>query len=177
MVEKKDVNECKEYNALKFKTMIMTGNNIDQKIDNETNKEELDDFLMKEMANNKKQPWAKLSKTDKIKKLKKYIVDVLKQKHDLTDIERSNLKRFMLNLLDRKKMTKNSEIDYDEENGIIKDIYIISFDQTTRKFSINKTPTSSSKKSVSTKKKTMKKKDNKEKVNKEKVNKEKIDTI
>ena len=144
--------------------MIMTGNNIEQKIDNETNKEELDDFLMKEMANNKKQPWSKLSKTDKIKKLNKYIVDVLKQKHDLTDIERSNLKRFMLNLLDRKKMTKNSEIDYDEETGIIKDIYIISFDQATRKFSINKTPTSSSKKSVSTKKKTMKKKDNKEKI-------------
>jgi len=164
MVEKKDVNECKEYNALKYKTMIMTGNNIEQKIDNETNKEELDDFLMKEMANNKKQPWSKLSKTDKIKKLNKYIVDVLKQKHDLTDIERSNLKRFMLNLLDRKKMTKNSEIDYDEETGIIKDIYIISFDQATRKFSINKTPTSSSKKSVSTKKKTMKKKDNKEKI-------------
>ena len=116
------------------------------------------------MANNKKQPWSKLSKTDKIKKLNKYIVDVLKQKHDLTDIERSNLKRFMLNLLDRKKMTKNSEIDYDEETGIIKDIYIISFDQATRKFSINKTPTSSSKKSVSTKKKTMKKKDNKEKI-------------
>lgn len=164
MVEKKDVNECKEYNALKYKTMIMTGNNIEQKIDNETNKEELDDFLMKEMANNKKQPWSKLSKTYKIKKLNKYIVDVLKQKHDLTDIERSNLKRFMLNLLDRKKMTKNSEIDYDEETGIIKDIYIISFDQATRKFSINKTPTSSSKKSVSTKKKTMKKKDNKEKI-------------
>lgn len=164
MAEKKDVNECKEYNALKYKTMIMTGNNIEQKIDNETNKEELDDFLMKEMANNKKQPWSKLSKTDKIKKLNKYIVDVLKQKHDLTDIERSNLKRFMLNLLDRKKMTKNSEIDYDEETGIIKDIYIINFDQATRKFSIHKTPTSSSKKSVSTKKKTMKKKDNKEKI-------------
>lgn len=164
MVEKKDINECKEYNALKYKTMIMTGNNIEQKIDNETNKEELDDFLMKEMANNKKQPWSKLSKTDKIKKLNKYIVDVLKQKHDLTDIERSNLKRFMLNLLDRKKMTKNNEIDYDEETGIIKDIYVISFDQATRKFSINKTPSSSSKKSVSTKKKTIKKKDNKEKI-------------
>lgn len=164
MVEKKDINECKEYNALKYKTMIMTGNNIEQKIDNETNKEELDDFLMKEMANNKKQPWSKLSKTDKIKKLNKYIVDVLKQKHDLTDIERNNLKRFMLNLLDRKKMTKNNEIDYDEETGVIKDIYVISFDQVSRKFSINKTPTTNSKKSVSTKKKTIKKKDNKEKI-------------
>lgn len=164
MVEKKDINECKEYNALKYKTMIMTGNNIEQKIDNETNKEELDDFLMKEMANNKKQPWSKLSKTDKIKKLNKYIVDVLKQKHDLTDIERNNLKRFMLNLLDRKKMTKNNEIDYDEETGVIKDIYVISFDQVSRKFSINKTPSTNSKKSVSTKKKTIKKKDNKEKI-------------
>ena len=51
--EKKQV--CKEYNALKYKTMIMTGTNIEKKITNETNEQEINDFLMNEMMNNKKQ--------------------------------------------------------------------------------------------------------------------------
>jgi hypothetical protein len=162
MVENKDKDSvCKEYNALKYKTMIMTGNNIEHNIENETNKEGLDKFLKREMENNKKQSWTKLSKTERIKKLNNYISDVLIKKHQLTDLERANLKRFMINLLDRKKMTKNNEIDYDEENGIIKDIYILDFDETTRKFSINKTPINSRKSYVS-KKKTIKNKNNKE---------------
>jgi hypothetical protein len=164
MVEKNTNNECKEYNALKYKTMIMTGNNIETKIDNETNKEDLDNFLLKEMANNKKQSWSKLSKTDKIKKLNKYIVDVLNKKYNLTDMERNNVKRFMLHLLDRKKMTKNNEIDYDEENGVIRDIFIVSFDNESRKFTMNKTPSSTSKKKTSTRKNPTKKKISTEKI-------------
>ena len=44
--------ECKEYNTLKYKTMIMTGQNIDTPIQNETNAEDLDSFLMNEMNEN-----------------------------------------------------------------------------------------------------------------------------
>ena len=42
-----DKQECKEYNALKYKTIILTGNNIEKKIDNETNEDTINHFLMK----------------------------------------------------------------------------------------------------------------------------------
>ena len=45
--------ECKEYNTLKYKTMIMTGQNLDTKIDNETSMDDLNTYLMKEMNENK----------------------------------------------------------------------------------------------------------------------------
>lgn len=46
---KNKIKECKEFNALKYKTMILTGsNNFDSKIDNETNEKKLDNFLFNE---------------------------------------------------------------------------------------------------------------------------------
>ncbi len=130
--------ECKEYNTLKYKTMIMTGQNIDTPIQNETNAKDLDSFLMNEMNENKKQPWNKLSKTDKIMKLKQYIQNTLTIDHELNDNERQTAQKYILSLLDRKKITKNAELDYDEETGVITKIHIILFNSTSRNFTLNK---------------------------------------
>ena len=76
----KEANKaCKEYNSLKYKTMMMTGTNMDTKIENEASEETINSFLMKEMDSRKKQPWNKLTKTDKIKKIKHYIDTLLKE--------------------------------------------------------------------------------------------------
>ena len=43
------IKECKEFNALKYKTMILTGtNHFDSKINNETSEKKLDNFLINE---------------------------------------------------------------------------------------------------------------------------------
>ena len=133
-----DKQECKEYNALKYKTMILTGNNIEKKIDNETNEDTINHFLMNEMKKNKKQSWNKLSKTEKIKKLNHYINDNLSEKYDLSEIEKSNTKRFILGLLDRKKLTKNNDIEYDSESGNVINIALLLFNSSNRKFTLNK---------------------------------------
>lgn len=133
-----DKQECKEYNALKYKTMILTGNNIEKKIDNETNEDTINHFLMNEMKENKKQSWNKLSKTEKIKKLNHYINDNLSEKYDLSEIEKSNTKRFILGLLDRKKLTKNNDIEYDSESGNVINIALLLFNSSNRKFTLNK---------------------------------------
>ena len=127
-----DKQECKEYNALKYKTMILTGNNIEKKIDNETNEDTINHFLMNEMKENKKQSWNKLSKTEKIKKLNQYI------NNNLSEIEKSNTKRFILGLLDRKKLTKNNDIEYDSESGNVINIALLLFNSSNRKFTLNK---------------------------------------
>ena len=133
-----DKQECKEYNALKYKTMILTGNNIEKKIDNETNEDTINHFLMNEMKENKKQSWNKLSKTEKIKKLNQYINNNLGEKYDLNEIEKSNTKRFILGLLDRKKLTKNNDIEYDSESGNVINIALLLFNSSNRKFTLNK---------------------------------------
>jgi hypothetical protein len=138
--------ECKEYNTLKYKTMIMTGQNIDKPIQNETNITDLDSFLMNEMNENKKQPWNKLSKTDKINKIINFIKNILVKKYNLTDVEKANTQRYLLTLIDRKKISKNSELDYDDTTGEIVNIHSIIFNPTNRNFTLNKEFKTNSKK-------------------------------
>lgn len=155
----KDLN-CKEYQALKYKTMITTGTNIEKKIDNETNEEQLNNFLEKELKMNKKQSWNKLTKTEKIKKIKSYITSGLQNEYLLTDEELLITKRYVLTLLDRKKLTKNHELEYNEETGEIEKINIIEFNSKSRKFTLNKSPKKSTSKKVSQKNKNKSIKEN-----------------
>tara|TARA_B100000902_G_C27212489_1_gene865166 strand:- start:574 stop:1074 length:501 start_codon:yes stop_codon:yes gene_type:complete len=152
--EKKQV--CKEYNALKYKTMIMTGTNIEKKITNETNEQEINDFLMNEMIHNKKQSWNKLSKTEKIKKLNHYISHNLNEKHDLNTTEKQQIKAYVISLLDRKKLIKNSDVNYDEETGEIVEIYALEFNESSRKFTLNNKKPETKKTSKKTTKKNTK---------------------
>ena len=87
--------------------MITTGQNIDSPVKNETNVDILNDFLDQEMNENKKQSWNKLSKTDKLIKINEYIQTILIEKYTLTLEERQNVYKYMLTLLDRKKLSKN----------------------------------------------------------------------
>lgn len=138
--------------------MIMTGQNLDTKIDNETSMDDLNTYLMKEMNENKKQSWNKLTKTEKIKKLTHYIQQSLMTKHELTSEEKQRTHLYILTLLDRKRLSKNSEIDYDEVSGCIQNIPVILFNETTRNFTLNKEFKSSSKKKTPAQKsKTVKK--------------------
>tara|TARA_B100001142_G_scaffold328958_1_gene390554 strand:- start:1956 stop:2444 length:489 start_codon:yes stop_codon:yes gene_type:complete len=157
--EKKQV--CKEYNALKYKTMIMTGENMDKNIVNETNEATLHSFLMQERINNKKQSWNKLSKTYKIQKLQSYVNSTLKDEHELNEEECVQTMSYFKTLLERKKLHKNSDLDYDEENGEIRGIQIILFNTNNRKFTLNKEI-----KTVSKKTKTVKKKSSPNKIEK-----------
>jgi hypothetical protein len=84
----KNDSDCKEYNSLKYKTMIMTGTNIEPTLD--TNEEKINMFLNMDMEKNKKGVWSKLSKTEKVKKIKNYIKTVLAKEHNLTEAELLN---------------------------------------------------------------------------------------
>ena len=151
---KKKEEVCKEYNTLKYKTMIMTGQNMEKHISNETNEHDLNDFLMQERSNNKKQQWSKLSKTYKIQKLNQYVQENLRLEHSLTDEECKQTMTYMKRLLERKKLVKNSEIAYNEESGIIENIHCILFQPSQRNFTLNKETKPPPKKSKTIKKKS-----------------------
>jgi hypothetical protein len=127
--------ECKEYNSLKYRTLISTGNSIDVPPSVIT-EEGLDNFLNMDIENNKKGVWNKLSKTEKYKRIKDYVETKLTTLYQLDELEKNAAIKFFSVLLDRKKLSKNNELSYNKDNGCIEQISGLVFNATTRKFLI-----------------------------------------
>jgi hypothetical protein len=127
--------ECKEYNSLKYRTLISTGNSIDIPSSVIT-EESLDNFLNLDIENNKKGVWSKLSKTEKYKRVKEYVDTKLTTTHQLDEPERSAAVKFFTLLLDRKKLSKNNELTYNKDNGCIEQVSGLVFNATSRRFLI-----------------------------------------
>lgn len=147
--------ECKEYNSLKYRTMIMTGKDIDQKLEHESSQQELDKFLLKEQTANEKQTWNKLSKTERLKKIDIFIKNNISKQHSLNEGELGDLNLFVGKLLERKKLLKTTELSYNEETGMIEDIPALLFNSKARRFTLNKNlPPTNKKSQRKTKKQT-----------------------
>ena len=131
----KNNNECKEFNNLKYRTMINTGTNLENNID--TSEDAINNFLNIDIENNKKGIWSKLTKTEKIKKIKQYINEKLKPEYNLTDDEVVYTVKVFTIMIDRKKLSKNNELIYNQEIGFIEQIGGLTFNIETRKFNIN----------------------------------------
>ena len=83
--------------------------------------DKIDDFLNKEKESNKSQPWNKLNKTNKIDKIKEFSINYSKENNlseELSDI----LQKYLLKGLDNKRFSKIKDINYNKEEGVIKDI-------------------------------------------------------
>ena len=95
----------------------------------------INEILENEKAFNEKEPWLKLNKTLKIDKIKEY-VETYSLKHNLDDIQKNDLLSFLCNCLDKKKLLKSKEVDYDKENGIIN--HIPNLVLTNKKFTLKR---------------------------------------
>lgn len=127
-------SDCKEYNALNYRTLIHTGTTLHSNTV-ETTEESLANFLNDDMDKNRKGVWSKLTKTAKIMKLKKYMKD-LGESHHLTTEEVTKTTNVIIKMVERKKLSKNNELVYNQENGNIETIPGLVFNQTTRNFTL-----------------------------------------
>lgn len=146
-------NECQELKNIKYKTMLLS-NNLDLNPNVKDDINNIDIFLEKESIFNKSEPWNKLDKTVKIKKINEY-VNTLTKEHKLNLTEIKNIKKQLMDALDKKQLMKVKDIQYDKEIGIIKNIPNLHFNSTTRKFTLKK-----SEKHISTSKSLPPKKNN-----------------
>ena len=80
--------DCQELKNIKYKTMLLNGVPL-QETKSSNDLSNLDKFLENEKNNNVNEPWCKLNKTIKTKKILEYI-DIYKKENNLTD-EESNL--------------------------------------------------------------------------------------
>jgi len=130
--------ECIELKNIKYKTMLINGvalneSKASQSIHN------LEKFLENEKNNSESEPWCKLNKTIKIKKLTEYVIDNYSKKNDLDESECEKLIAFFKECLDRKKLQRIKDVLYDKENGTIKEIPTLTYIKATKHFTLKNT--------------------------------------
>jgi hypothetical protein len=126
--------DCSELKNIKYKTLLLNGVPLpESKSANDLSN--LDKFLEKEKNTNNNEPWCKLNKTSKIKKIQEY-VETYKTKNNLTDQESLLLLSFLKDSLDRKKLLRVKDVIYDKENSVILDIPALCYIKTSKHFTL-----------------------------------------
>jgi hypothetical protein len=137
---KHDVNvksksdECIELKNIKYKTMLLNGNSLHEskQTDNLSN---LDKFLEDDKNNNQNEPWSKLDKTIKTKKLLLFS-EYFSKENNFTDEEKHLLVLFLKDCLDRKRLQRVKDVNYDKTTGEIKTIPSLFYNKEVRHFTL-----------------------------------------
>lgn len=124
-----------DYNSMKYKNNILKNTNVEYTTHTLT-EESLNDFLNKDIEQNRKNGWTKLSKTEKYKRIKDYIDNKLTVQYQLDNNDKITAHKFFNLLLERKKLSKTNELTYNKEEHFIEQITGLIFNPITRKFSI-----------------------------------------
>lgn len=126
--------ECIELKNIKYKTMLLSGTPIKEtKSSNDLSNLEI--FLENEKNNNINEPWCKLDKTLKTRKLLEF-VEIYKNDNHLDNEEEKLLINFLKDCLDRKKLQRVKDVIYDKTNGCVKDIPALSYNKLNKHFTL-----------------------------------------
>jgi hypothetical protein len=131
----KSQEECIELKNIKYKTMLINGVTLNESKASQSI-HNLDKFLENEKNSNENEPWCKLNKTIKIKKVTEFVLEVYKKTANLDDAECENLILFLKDCLDRKKLQRIKDVLYDKENGMIKEIPALTYIRASKHFTL-----------------------------------------
>lgn len=130
--ESKD--ECQELKNIKYKTMLLNGVALcETKSSNDISN--LEKFLENEKINNSNEPWCKLNKTIKTKKLIEF-VDIYISEKNLNEDDKKTLIIFFKDSLDKKKLCRVKDVIYDKSLGIIKEIPALTYTKSNKHFTL-----------------------------------------
>jgi hypothetical protein len=122
-------DECLELKNIKYQTMLLQKNT--SRAQTEENIINMDRFLNQEKLQNKKKPWSKLEKATKLKKLVKFAENYNTKNKEV-------LKHYLFQCLERKKLQRTKDVDYDISTGKIKQIHGLSFNKNMYRFTLKK---------------------------------------
>ena len=134
---KKPTSECNELKAIKYKTLLMNGI-VWPETKSSSDLTNLDKFLENEKNSNANEPWSKLDKTAKIKKISVF-AEKYKTENTLSDDEFEKLTGFLKDCLDRKKLQRVKDVIYDKLTGEIKDIPALHHNKQSNHFTLKNT--------------------------------------
>lgn len=126
--------DCNELKTLKYKSMILNGVPWPES-KSSSDLANLDKFLENEKITNSNEPWSKLDKTAKIRKLT-FFADSYKVLNNLTDGEYEKLIVFFRDCLDKKKLQRVKDVIYNKETGEIKDIPALFYNKPSNNFTL-----------------------------------------
>jgi hypothetical protein len=129
-----EVDECQELKNIKYKTLLLNGAPLHEtKSSNDLSN--LEKFLEDEKNNNSNEPWCKLNKTIKTKKLLDFAETYRKEK-TLDEDEAKLLTIFLKDSLDKKKLSRVKDVIYDKVTGIVKDIPALLYTKSKKHFTL-----------------------------------------
>ena len=123
--EDKDKQSCNELKTIKYKSMLINGSNWTEP-KSACDLTSLDKFLENEKNSNSNEPWSKLDKTSKTRKLIAF-AEKYRGEHSLLDAEYSKLVAFFKECLDKKKLQRVKDVVYDKETGEVKEVPALYF--------------------------------------------------
>jgi len=123
-----------ESSTYKYKNLFYNDNGNS----NKNNMENVNLLLDKESKQNKNESWNKLDKTAKIKLLNNY-VELITPQHNLSAQEITELKLYLTDSLDKKKLQHVKDVHCDKITGKIISIPTLHFTTTSRKFTLKRT--------------------------------------
>lgn len=127
-------DECLELKNIKYKTMIKNGAPM-KETKQSNNLANLEIFLENEKASNSSEPWCKLDKNLKTKKVLEFI-EKYRDEHSLENDEVQLLTTFLKSCLDKKKLNRVKDVIYDKTTGAIKEIPALTFTKATKHFTL-----------------------------------------
>jgi len=133
-MEETSIDECQELKNIKYKTMLLTGAPL-QETKSSNDLSNLDKFLESEKINNSNEPWCKLNKTIKSRKLIEF-VNLYKEQQNLDEDEATVLTAFLKNSLDKKKLLRVKDVIYDKDSGSIKEIPALIYTKANKHFTL-----------------------------------------
>jgi hypothetical protein len=129
-----NTDECIELKNIKYKTMLLSGTPV-KETKSSSDLTNLEKFLEDDKINIQNEPWSKLDKTIKTKKMMSYAEEYVK-KNNLTPDEDVALRNFLKDCLDRKRLQRVKDVEYDKTTGEVKDIPSLVFNKTTSHFTL-----------------------------------------
>lgn len=129
--EKNIRKEQSQLKAMKYKNMGIPWTNRK----NTTSLSNLEAMLETERIENDNENWSKLSKTIKIKKLLVY-ANKYKEENNLSDEDYEKLIAFFRDCLDKKKLQRVKDVDYNRETGEITNISALIHNKTSNHFTL-----------------------------------------
>ena len=128
---KGDDKSSNNVNIHKKSTFVPTISTNPYNSNNYSKKNEIDELLEQEKNNLHLKPWNKLDNTTKNNLFKNY----LSIEKDLNGLD-ENQTTLLHNLLikNMKKINKNSDVDYDSDNGVLNNIHILKYDELNKSY-------------------------------------------
>jgi hypothetical protein len=140
--DKKDTNECVELKHIQYKSMIQTGISCSMEYgeDNFKRLNSLEKFLDTKPDADTITGWNKLDMTVKMQKVADFI-NVYKEENSLDVTETDELSKYIRGCLDKKKLVRVKDVEYDVTSGKLVSIPGLQYNKTSKKYTIKNADT------------------------------------